>query len=86
MTALAEVDKDIDNKRFLNISLIGNFASKISAYFDEVFYLGMDKDNERILITQPSDGVIAKDRSGKLNKSEKADLNLIKEKICHLRH
>lgn len=85
-TALSIVDKDENNKRFIGVNIVGKMAEQIPAYFDEVFYLHCEKDDEtnttkRILITEKSDKLVAKDRSGALDKFEQADLNNIFNKI-----
>jgi hypothetical protein len=56
--------------------------------FDEVFYLGLHTDLQsnkttRYLQTSPDHQVTAKDRSGKLNSYEQADLSLIFNKIIN---
>lgn len=81
LTALASPDKDENNKRIMDISLVGNFSKHIAAYFDEVFFMTMDKEEKRVLVTAKTDYAQAKDRSGKLNKLEDANLKTIKEKI-----
>lgn len=86
ITALSDIDKDENGQRYFGINIVGNFASKLPAYFDEVFYLHVNKNEEtgqeeRQLITQKTDKLVSKDRSGKLNKFEPADLDLIIKKI-----
>jgi phage nucleotide-binding protein len=62
--------------------IAGNKAQQLMpSFFDEVFYLSINQDNERIIHTQPTHSFIAKDRSGKLEVTEVADLNLIFNKI-----
>lgn len=84
-TALSETDKDENGQRFIGISLVGSFSTKIAAFFDEVLYLHADRDadgnTKRILVTEKSDKLMAKDRSGKLNKFEEPNLALIASKI-----
>lgn len=80
-TALASPEKNEDNKRIMEISLVGNFAKQISAYFDEVFYMEIYKDGNRVLVTAKNETIQAKDRSGKLSNYESANLKIIKEKI-----
>ena len=54
----------------------------LNSYFDEVFYLGIeDGTGERILQTQPTSSISAKDRSGKLKPIEEPNLNNIINKI-----
>jgi phage nucleotide-binding protein len=60
----------------------GNKAQKLlSSFFDEVFFLTINQDNEREVCTQPTHQFIAKDRSGKLASSEAPNLNDIINKI-----
>ncbi len=84
-TALSEVEKDENNMRITTVSLVGGLASKVPAFFDEVFNLvaSVDPDGKerRILVTGKTDKNIAKDRSGKLNKFEEANLAVIASKI-----
>jgi len=58
--------------------------------FDEVFYLGINKDTEgqeyRFLLTQPDYQYDAKDRSGTLDPIERPDLKFIIEKILGANH
>ncbi len=69
----------------MGVDLIGKISHQIYQYFDEVFYLDVvaksDGTNERILITDRTDKITAKDRSGKLNAQEPADLGLVFNKI-----
>lgn len=51
------------------------------SYFDEVFYLTLNQENEREISTQPSHQFIAKDRSGKLAGTEQPNLTQIINKI-----
>lgn len=54
----------------------------LASYFDEVFYLSVNATTEeRELQTQASTSVLAKDRSGKLNNYEEANLMTIINKI-----
>lgn len=86
MTALSEVDKDESGIRVIQPVMIGKFANQLPALMDEVFYLHVEKDEEtgetrRVLVTQKSDRLVAKDRSGSLSKTEPADLSVIYKKI-----
>ena len=81
-TALSEADKDESGQRFIGPQLIGKFSTQVGAYFDEVLYLHVNRETgERVLVTEKSDNLLAKDRSGKLSKYEPADLGLIYKKI-----
>lgn len=84
MTALIKDDKDEVGRKFIGPDLQGKVASQLPAFFDEVFYytqVEIDGDNKRILLTEPTDQIVAKDRSGKLNRIEKPDLQAIFNKI-----
>lgn len=85
MTALAKEDKDEIGRRFLGPDLQGKaVTSQLPAFFDEVFYytqIEIDGENKRALLTEPTDQIIAKDRSGTLNRLEKPDLQAIINKI-----
>lgn len=84
-TALSEIDKDENGRRFNQIQMTGKIANQLPAYFDEVFYLQVQKDengnDKRILITNKTDQTIAKDRSSSLSKIEEPNLSLIAKKI-----
>lgn len=86
MTALSQNEKDENNQRFIGISAVGSIADKLPAFFDGVFYLHVEQNKEtgeerRMLITSKTDKLMVKDRSGKLNKVEPANLSVIAEKI-----
>jgi phage nucleotide-binding protein len=85
ITALSEIDKDEDGKMYQTVTLIGKFASQLPALFDEVFLMTAVKDEEgtqkRVLITQATERLVAKDRSGKLSTIEAPDLGAIFTKI-----
>jgi phage nucleotide-binding protein len=85
MTALPSVDKDEVGRRFTGVDLYGKVSAKIPQFFDEVFYLKVtEKEDgfiERNLLTCEQNGIIAKDRSGKLQCLEPADLSVIYGKI-----
>lgn len=84
-TALSEIEKDEMGKRYQGIAMTGKISQQIPAYFDEVFYYHVydsdDGKKNRILITQPTEKAIAKDRSGKLEIMEQPDLSIIAAKI-----
>lgn len=84
-TSLVKVDKDeTTGRRYLRPDIPTKLTEKAPAYFDEVFYLEVSKkENEvtRTLLTQTTDNKLAKDRSGKLDKYEPADLGKIYNKI-----
>jgi hypothetical protein len=57
----------------------------LPGYFDFVFHYHTFEDEtgqkQRALITQPTDKIVAKDRSGKLSDMEKPNLNDIANKV-----
>jgi len=83
-TALSEVEKTDSGERFLTVNMIGKINQTIGMYFDEVFAYFINKEGERMLLTSPDNKVLAKDRSGKLDRVEKPDLNQIKNKILNI--
>jgi phage nucleotide-binding protein len=85
-TALPHVDKDDNGRRFTGVSMVGKISDEIPAMVDLVFYLHVDDEGKRVLITQPTDKLIAKDRSGKLDAIEEANLGNIANKIKGVTH
>jgi phage nucleotide-binding protein len=81
ITVVTEVDKDENNKRFMGFQVAGSISKKLPQYFDEVFYIHVDADKKRSIITLGSDTIIAKDRSNKLLPVEECDLAMIMAKI-----
>ena len=82
-TALEEEEQDDFKRRFIKVKMQGKIGRNLAGYFDEVFYMHVkdSKTGERQILTGLSDQVQAKDRSGKLERSEPADLGLIVQKI-----
>lgn len=80
-TCLTKIEKDDTGKRIAAFDLSGSIADKLPGFFDFVFYLRADATGARELVCQPIDSLIAKDRSGKLNKIEAADLGAIFSKV-----
>jgi phage nucleotide-binding protein len=85
-TALPHVDKDENGKRFTGVSMVGKISDEIPAMLDLVLYLHVEEEGKRVLITQPTDKLIAKDRSGKLDPIEEANLGNIANKIKGVTH
>lgn len=81
MVCLSKPEKDENNKRYMGFDIAGSISNKLPQYFDEVFYLHVDDEGKRSLITNKTDKLICKDRSGKLEMQEPADLGLIMRKI-----
>lgn len=84
ITALDKVDTDELNNRFVVPDLNGKVATQLVQFFDEVFYVVVDKDGARSLLTGGHDKIIVKDRSGKLERFEEMNLQTIKEKTCSI--
>lgn len=55
----------------------GKSSDRIIAWFDECFYMYVDKEGNRKLLTETSKNVQAKDRSGKLDKTINADIGKV---------
>lgn len=84
ITALESIEKDETGRRFVGIDVNGKISSRLPAFYDEVFYLREftnDGKTVRKLITGNYQGITAKDRSGKLDLFEDADLGKIINKI-----
>lgn len=71
-TALVKEDKTKSGKLIKRPSLPGKLAISVAGMFDIVGYLAMaeaeDEQQVRAMLTQPTDTITAKDRSGKLPK------------------
>ena len=80
-TALSDIDKDENGARFTTVQMVGSISKQLPAFFDEVFYLYANEDGERALLTTGDSKVIAKDRSGKLDRIEKPNLAMVASKI-----
>lgn len=81
-TCLSKIDKDENSQRFHALALSGKVADSAPQYFDLVLYLHVDADGKRSLITAKSNKNVCKDRSGKLDPIEPADLGHIARKIA----
>lgn len=88
-TALVKTVTDADQKTTLSIDMVGAFAEKLPALFDELFYLGVSSEideqtgkNKRMILTQKTDKItFPKDRSGTLDRLEIPDLSHLVKKI-----
>ncbi len=88
-TALVKTEKDDLGRRFKLPAVTGAIAEKGLAHFDFVFHLiVLEKDGEkkRAVLTDTQDGMICKDRSGKLDTWEAPDLTNIINKINGEKH
>jgi phage nucleotide-binding protein len=75
--ALDKVETDELNNRYIIPDVNGKIASQLVQFFDEVFYLTIDKEGKRQLITGSSEKIMVKDRSGKLKQFEEPNLQNI---------
>lgn len=88
-SALTKTVTDNDNKITMKIDVIGQFSDQLPALFDELLYLGVTEEidpmtgkNSRKLLTAKTDKItFPKDRCGKLDRLEPADLSVIVNKI-----
>ena len=80
---LVIIAKEIAEEKRIEPSMPGSkLGQAASYYFDLVCRLVVNLDGTRSLITNSRDGVeVAKDRSGKLNQVEPADLSVLVNKI-----
>lgn len=81
LIALAETIKENFEDKLYPMIPAQKVQKKLPALYDEMFFLSVDNTGARSLICQPTSGVIAKDRSSKLDPVEVADLGLIFKKI-----
>lgn len=85
-TALCVEEKDENGNFTKGIDMPGKISQKAPQFFDEVLYLGKVKDKDgneiRQLLTDSTTSIpYPKDRSGKLDKFEAPNLQLIFDKI-----
>lgn len=82
-TCLEKTSEDNMGRRFNVPDIQGQLSKKLPAFFDFVFNLQViekEEDRIRVLLTQPFDGFICKDRSGRLDAYEKPNLTSIIDK------
>jgi energy-coupling factor transporter ATP-binding protein EcfA2 len=83
--ALDAVDKDDLGRRFTGLDIAGKISNRLPALVDEIFYLKTESDESKKLVrklqTSKIGNVLAKDRSGKLDIIEDANLQNIINKI-----
>ena len=78
---LSKVEKDQDGRRFAAVEMIGSISDKLAGFVDEFLYLRVNDKEERELVCSSTGAIIAKDRSGRLDKIEPANLGKIFKKI-----
>jgi hypothetical protein len=81
VTCLSKPDRDETGRRFISFDLSGQIADRIPQFFDFVFYLKVNPDSSRSFVCGPTDSIVAKDRSGRLNQIEPADLGAVFNKV-----
>lgn len=85
LVALSEVEKSEIGQRFTTASVVGKVAQHLPALMDEVLHLQIYEDENKKIYRRfqcdISPGIVAKDRSGRLNRFEQADLGIIFNKI-----
>lgn len=84
LIAQETIDKDENNIRFKKPSLNGKIGNQLPYYFDLVLAmtkLDIEGEKSRVLLTDGFEEYTAKDRSGKLSKIEKPDLQNVLNKI-----
>lgn len=69
-TVLAKADKDEFGKKYISLDMIGSVSDRAPQFFDTVTYIRVASDGTREFVCQPTDQIIAKDRSSKLGKTE----------------
>ena len=81
--ALALVDeiRNEDGSKDKTVSIEGKVAQQIPAWFDLVFYLHRDNEGKRVFVTDSYKSFVCKDRSGRLETFEPADIDHISKKI-----
>lgn len=85
MTCITKFEKDDNNKRFMAFSLPGSISDELPQYFNEIFYVHVDAEGKRSLVTKANDTLIyCRDRSNKLQPIEEPDLGAIARKILIL--
>lgn len=80
MTCLAELDKDENMRRFWSCDVPGKIGKQLPQFFDEVL-MTFVQDGEYKLQTKKLETNMCKDRSGKLDAVEPADLGVLMLKI-----
>ena len=85
LVALSSIEKDDVGRRFTTADVVGKIGQELPAMFDEVLNLQVYTDEagniQRRIQCQPSEFIICKDRSGKLDMFEPNDLGQIFRKI-----
>lgn len=79
--SLSKISKDENGRRFSEFDIAGSISDKLPGFLDLVLYLRVNTDGLRELVCQPTDSILAKDRSGKLDKVEPANLGFLFNKI-----
>lgn len=67
---LSKVEKDEFGKRFAALDMMGSVSDRAPQYFDTVTHIRVMPDGKREFVCQPTDQIMAKDRSSMLGKTE----------------
>jgi phage nucleotide-binding protein len=81
LIALQETRKENFEDRLYPMIPAQKIQLKLPALYDEVLYLSVDNNGNRSIITNPTSGILAKDRSSKLEPVEVPDFQIIFKKI-----
>jgi|GEM_PF-2256416 len=79
--ALVDESKNEDGSKDVSMDINGKVSQRLPALFDEVYYLHLKDDSQRVLITESFKNIVCKSRSGKLEKFEEANIQKIADKI-----
>lgn len=79
--ALVSEKENETGKTIKRPDVYGKSSERIVAWFDESFYMHINKEGERKLLTQSVETVRAKDRSGLLDKVIEPDIGEVLKKI-----
>lgn len=81
LIALESTEKDEIGKRYTTVDLVGKVAANVPPLFDEVLYMFINEEGGRQILTTKTEKTVAKDRSGKLDQLENANLGKLFKKI-----
>jgi phage nucleotide-binding protein len=81
LIALESLEKDEVGRRFIVMDLVGKVANGIPPLFDEVIYMFIEEKGDRKFLTNKTEKLMAKDRSGRLDQVEVAHLGNLLNKI-----
>jgi phage nucleotide-binding protein len=79
--ALVKETENESGKIIKKPDVYGKSSDRIIAWFDECFYMHINAQNERMLLTESVENVMAKDRSGLFDKLISPDMGEVFKKI-----